>query len=218
MVQAPRRPHDHADHDDDHDRRPSPIRRLVATPRHPGRRRQRRRRRRIARHETRHEPPMILASVRDTRYRRKRRGYGATHPPAHIGREVSSKPVERPAHSSQMPTTMTVCRTKGCGRLVPSAGSRRCRDHELEHRARDNARRHRKQDEHGRDTARWRRLSTLARILAGRCQRCGTTDRLTAHLRPELAGNHAAATIDDLTVLCVRCHGIIDGQRSNTRR
>lgn len=159
---------------------------------------------------------MILTSVRATRYSRKRRGYGATHPPAHIGREVSLQPVERPALVSQMATIMAVCRTKGCGRLVPSGGSRRCPEHELEHEARLNARRHRKQTEHGRDTARWRKLSTTARILAGRCQRCGTTARLTAHLRPELAGNHHAATLDDVTVLCSRCHGIIDGQRSRT--
>jgi 5-methylcytosine-specific restriction endonuclease McrA len=83
--------------------------------------------------------------------------------------------------------------------------------------ARD-SRRHRRQSLHGRNTAAWRRLRKLA--LERDDHTCqlqvdgGCTGAATSvHLSPELAGDHDAATLDDLTSACAHCHGRLDGQR-----
>ena len=82
----------------------------------------------------------------------------------------------------------------------------------------DNRRRQRKTRAHGRTTAAWQRLRKLAldrddhicqlQMNAG-CTRIATS----VHLHPSLAGDHAAATIDDLTSACLHCHGVVDGGR-----
>jgi 5-methylcytosine-specific restriction endonuclease McrA len=82
----------------------------------------------------------------------------------------------------------------------------------------DSRRRQAKARTHGRTTARWQRLRKLAlerdnhvcqlQIDDG-CTRVATS----VHLHPSLAGDHTAATIDDLTSACLHCHGVADGGR-----
>lgn len=83
----------------------------------------------------------------------------------------------------------------------------------------DDRRRNEKRRTSGRTTAAWARLREAAIRRDGyACQRCGregTVATLTVHLRPELAGNHRAATLDDLTTLCRSCHGSVDAPRSH---
>ena len=100
-----------------------------------------------------------------------------------------------------------------CGALVPKPG--RCPDCQ---RA-DDRRRNRKRVESGRTTAAWQRLRAAAIHRDNyTCQRCGvsgTVKTLTVHLRPELGGNHRAATLDDLVTLCRSCHGKTDAPRAH---
>jgi hypothetical protein len=37
------------------------------------------------------------------------------------------------------------------------------------------------------------------------------------HIRPELDGNHDAATLNDCLAGCAHCHGVIDGGRAHGR-
>jgi 5-methylcytosine-specific restriction endonuclease McrA len=112
---------------------------------------------------------------------------------------------------------LSICTERGCGRLYEKTDRRvhRCREHQAELERRDNARRNRKQWRQGRNTARWRQLRAAALARDGhQCRRCGSSDDLTVHLNPQLAGDHEAATLDDLETLCRRCHGQVDGARS----
>ena len=52
------------------------------------------------------------------------------------------------------------------------------------------------------------------------CQRCGKVgDRrqLTGHLDPRLGGNHRIAALEDITTLCLSCHGSADAPRSHAQ-
>jgi hypothetical protein len=100
----------------------------------------------------------------------------------------------------------------------PSIPRGRCPDCYRE----DNQRRARKQQAHGRTTAHWRNVKAQAKSLAGyRCQNCGAHEEptprgwLSVHLRPELQGNHRQATPQDCIVLCLSCHGTLDGPRAS---
>lgn len=90
------------------------------------------------------------------------------------------------------------------------------------HTREDNARRNKKRKDSGRATAAWQRMRLAAFHRDGyACRRCGSIgDRhtLTVHLRPELGGNHFAATLADLTTYCRRCHGSVDAPRSQHPR
>jgi hypothetical protein len=86
----------------------------------------------------------------------------------------------------------------------------------------DNQRRSRKQQASGRTTAHWRNVKAQAKALAGyRCQSCGVFEQptprgwLSVHLRPELQGNHRIATVADVVVLCLSCHGSRDAPRAS---
>jgi len=82
----------------------------------------------------------------------------------------------------------------------------------------DNERRREKRKRGGLTEQVWLRLRAAA-LLRDR-HRCqfrleGCTRRATTvHLRPELAGDHRRATLDDLTSSCAHCHGVVDGTRA----
>jgi hypothetical protein len=109
--------------------------------------------------------------------------------------------------------TMSVGKICRCKRIVMPAESHSCPELEAATAA-DNARRHSKQREHGRDTRGWRRLSVERRELAGglcelKLPGC-TTFATTGHLHRELEGRHELATIDDVDAACAHCHGVVD--------
>jgi 5-methylcytosine-specific restriction endonuclease McrA len=83
----------------------------------------------------------------------------------------------------------------------------------------DDARRNAKRRRSGRTTARWQRLRLAVFARDGYacrlCGRTGTRYTLTAHLRPELAGNHWTATLDDVVTLCGSCHASVDAARAH---
>jgi hypothetical protein len=86
----------------------------------------------------------------------------------------------------------------------------------------DNRRRTAKQRDQGRTTRHWKNLARAAKQAAGyRCQSCGAPEVpepagwLSVHLRPELGGNHRAATLPDVVVLCLSCHGTVDAPRAH---
>ena len=61
----------------------------------------------------------------------------------------------------------------------------------------------------------WQRMRGIALDQAGhRCARCGTRERLTVHLDPSLGNNHHLATLEQCTVLCRSCHGMVDAPRA----
>ena len=95
------------------------------------------------------------------------------------------------------PVSQTVCGCPG-----------RCRKRVLQ----DNQRRKTIAREHGLTSNRWARLRKQALERDPLCQRCGR-EATTVHLDPALKGNHNAATLQDLTSLCHRCHGKLDGAR-----
>jgi hypothetical protein len=83
----------------------------------------------------------------------------------------------------------------------------------------DNQRRNAKSRDHGLTRAAWKkrlRLAALERdgyLCRLRLQGC-TGKATTVHLRPELAGDHSRATLDDCTSCCAHCHGVIDAPRA----
>jgi 5-methylcytosine-specific restriction endonuclease McrA len=89
----------------------------------------------------------------------------------------------------------------------------RCEEHERE----ANRRRAARNREAGRSTYRWKQLRAEAFALAGGvCMDCGARGvRLSAHLHPALRGDHFNATLADVRVLCLRCHGARDGGRAS---
>jgi 5-methylcytosine-specific restriction enzyme A len=109
------------------------------------------------------------------------------------------------------------------GRLCPDCGiivvdapvDGRCPEHAAAHLARDNQRRATKQRAHGRNSRHWRRLCARAKELQPWCSLCGRRRKLTVHLRPECGTDHARATLDQVVVLCVWCHGDVDGGRAH---
>src|SRR5205807_1486503 len=65
----------------------------------------------------------------------------------------------------------------------------------------------------------WRRICWQAKALAGnRCQSCGSPDDLTVDLDPRLRGDHRAATLANVRVLCRSCHGSPDAPRATRER
>ena len=85
----------------------------------------------------------------------------------------------------------------------------------------DDRRRNEKRKTSGRSSASWQRLSLAALHRDNfTCRRCGKTgDRrqLTGHLDPRLGGNHRIAALEDITTLCLSCHGSVDAPRSHAR-
>lgn len=111
---------------------------------------------------------------------------------------------------------LAVCPVSGCGALT--AGGR-C----AAHRRADDARRHAKQRAHGRDRRGWRAKVAAAKQRCGfRCQVCGRLEdravpglRLSGHLPARFAGDHDAASSEDVVVAHASCHGSIDAPRAN---
>ena len=101
-----------------------------------------------------------------------------------------------------------ICRLTG-GAICTSCGTT-CRL--------DNQRRNAKTVSHGVKRAHNQRLRKQRLAFDGhRCQLRlpGCTGRATTvHLDPRFAGDHDAATIDDLISACARCHGRIDAPRA----
>lgn len=142
--------------------------------------------------------------------------YGSQHHRGRTHHSTPTAPTARQPAGLLMPRYQ-VCPTQGCGQIRPIGG-----DCPAGHRAqaqataRDNQRRAARQRAHGSDLAHWRKVRRLAILEQRACQACGTTLDLTAHLDPAMAGDHRAATPDDITVLCRRCHGRVDQPRSLT--
>jgi 5-methylcytosine-specific restriction endonuclease McrA len=90
----------------------------------------------------------------------------------------------------------------------------RCDAHQAELTKREDARRNQRAKAHGRTSAHWKRLrlEVLERD-DHTCQRCGAP-AVSVHIRPELAGDHRAATTDDCWSMCASCHGTIDAPRA----
>ena len=114
--------------------------------------------------------------------------------------------------------TMVVCHRHNT--LVPTGGRcPRCGGSSPVERAR----RQRNNLELGRGTAHWRRLSASARHRErGVCPGCGRAEtesdagsKLTADLPG--GGDHAKARLQDVRVLCRRCHGRVDGGKPARR-
>jgi len=70
---------------------------------------------------------------------------------------------------------------------------------------------------HGRNTHRWQQLRAARKQLDGhRCTYCGSTQDLTVHLHPRLAGNHRNATLADCVTACRSCNSSLgDGDRKS---
>lgn len=107
------------------------------------------------------------------------------------------------------------CAEPGCTTLTCS---RRCSAHALARDVREQARRRAKNREHGLNTRRWRRLRAERLAVAqGLCELQLRGCRVTAttgHLDPALAGDHTAATLDDVRAACLPCHGTVDAPRA----
>jgi hypothetical protein len=101
----------------------------------------------------------------------------------------------------------------GCGRVV-TGGRARCPDCA---RA-DNQRRGARNVEHGTNTQRWRKLRAHVIARDRCCVRCGSSEDLTVHLDPVLAGDHRHATSVDAITLCRGCHGAVDARRASRPR
>lgn len=107
------------------------------------------------------------------------------------------------------------CPEPGCRELTAGGP---CAPHAATRAAVDNARRHAKQRDHGRDTAHWRNLSVERRALAGglcelRLEGCRVV-ATSGHLDARLEGQHELATIDDVLAACSSCHGRVDAPRA----
>lgn len=111
---------------------------------------------------------------------------------------------------------LRVCAEPGCPELTTST---RCATHQ---RPVDAAKNQRAKD-HGRRSPYWERLRRAALTRDGyRCRLHvddGCTEiATTVHIRPELEGNHLAATLDDCLSACAHCHGVTDAPRASERR
>jgi 5-methylcytosine-specific restriction endonuclease McrA len=107
------------------------------------------------------------------------------------------------------------------GRICSRLGGRICTG--CPHSCRlDNRRRLEKRRKHGMVGKHWDELRIAALERDGRlCQPrlAGCTEIATSvHLDPRLGGNHALATLQDLTSCCAHCHGVLDGPRAHDRR
>jgi 5-methylcytosine-specific restriction endonuclease McrA len=76
-------------------------------------------------------------------------------------------------------------------------------------------RRARRNRELGRNSRHWRRLRALAIASVGRCQRCGSRGDLTVDLLH--GADHSTARLEDVQVLCRRCHDRKDGGKQQPR-
>lgn len=88
----------------------------------------------------------------------------------------------------------------------------------IEYKKADNRRRGRNLYTSGRRTRHWQRLRLQAITRDRVCRNCGTAHNLTVHLDPKLRGQHAHATLADVTTLCASCHGSIDAPRASKKR
>jgi hypothetical protein len=84
----------------------------------------------------------------------------------------------------------------------------------------DNQRRTKKSSDHGLTKSAWKRHLQPAALERdhNRCRfrfRGCTRRATTVHLRTGLAGDHDAATLDDVLSACLHCHGVADGIRSS---
>lgn len=84
----------------------------------------------------------------------------------------------------------------------------------------DNLRRARRNRAYGYSSWHWQQLRRRRLELDGySCQlklgRC-TNIATHVHLKPELEGNHLAATIDDCVSCCANCSGSVDAPRAHT--
>lgn len=113
---------------------------------------------------------------------------------------------------------MTVGHLCHCGVIVMPNEPHECETMIARAQA-DSRRRQAKTRAHRRTTARWKRIR---RAILERddwtCQLrvdalCGG-DATTVHIRPELAGDHDAATVDDGVAACHHCHGVVDAPRA----
>lgn len=104
----------------------------------------------------------------------------------------------------------TICTS--CHRIRPCA----CAD-------REQARRTSNSKRLGRTTNHWRQLSAQARAQAcGYCPRCNRPERNTdagSKLTADLigGGQHSTAKLEQVRVMCRRCHGAVDGGRRSPR-
>jgi hypothetical protein len=73
----------------------------------------------------------------------------------------------------------------------------------------------RRNRELGRNTRHRRRLRALAIASVGMCQRCGSGGDLTVDLLH--GSDHSTARLEDVQVLCRRCHGSKDGGKQQRR-
>jgi hypothetical protein len=119
---------------------------------------------------------------------------------------------------------LKVCCHPGCGRLVAPPYKQKLGARCPEHIRADNLRRAPKQQAAGRTTAHWTRLKKQAKEDARyRCQNCGRPEVpnphgwLSVHLRPDFGGEHRHATLADVVVLCLSCHGSLDAPRAQPR-
>jgi hypothetical protein len=102
-----------------------------------------------------------------------------------------------------------------CG--TPTTNGARCPEHDTEQ-----AHRVAKTRQHGVKRAHFQALRTQRLELAGhRCElrvdALCTGTATTVHIRPELDGNHDAATLNDCLAGCAHCHGVIDAGRAHGR-
>jgi 5-methylcytosine-specific restriction endonuclease McrA len=104
--------------------------------------------------------------------------------------------------------------------LRKGVGGSRCPGRLAVWAARDNTRRRAKQRSSGRQTSHWVKLKKQAKEAAGyQCQACGRAEIpdsrgwLSVHLRPDYQGEHRMATLEDVVVLCLPCHGKVDRAR-----
>jgi 5-methylcytosine-specific restriction endonuclease McrA len=128
------------------------------------------------------------------------------------------------ARSRKQPAVLTciVCHTNFVrrGRQVrcSACAERRRRERERSRDERRKTTKMRVARRKGYTTANWKRVSAAAKARAGECADCGSVVDLTAHLANDaLKGDHSRATIEDVDVLCRRCHGRLRPRRSDRR-
>jgi 5-methylcytosine-specific restriction endonuclease McrA len=87
-----------------------------------------------------------------------------------------------------------------------------CPECKREHAERGKPRREANKRRLRRDSKQWKAISREARRRNAYCAKCGSLDDLTTHL--PRGGDHSTATIEEVQVLCRRCHGRMTGAGS----